>query len=492
MQETLGTRQRRVLSVRTSLRARVAFGVGLPVLILLGVFALYGYSRDRQVMEEQFRLTSSQLGQLTLGGLQHAMLENDQHRVAQIIQDVAATENVERIQIVDSGGEVQVDSLNQDLGLVYQTGSLGCVECHATAAEKRPQAIRLDASSDSMRISTPIPNATACRECHTEEATHLGMVILDVSLLHAEEQLLRSLRFDIAIAVITALIVSGAVFMLVHFVIVRRVEALQIPFGAFAGGNLSTRIPPEKIAGDEIGQLAQTFNWMAEEIEEKERERKSREELRERTIREERERISRELHDGLAQLLGYVNAKVMAIRLMLKKDETAKAQSHLMQLEEAARQTLVDVREAILGLRMNAQHEEGFGAAIEEYCKQFSKLSDLPVKVNIDETLVGAQFGTEVELQLMRIVQEALSNIRKHASAKHATISFLTTPEGVLLEVGDDGVGFDPLNNHDENHGHYGLSTMSERAQTIGAEFEIFSTPGSGTRIEILIRDGIG
>jgi signal transduction histidine kinase len=339
-----------------------------------------------------------------------------------------------------------------------------------------------------MRISTPIPNATACRECHADEATHLGMVILDVSLQQAQEQLLQSLRFDIAIAIVTALAVSGAVFILVHFVIVRRVEALQVPFGAFARGDLSTRIPPEKISEDEIGHLAQTFNWMAEEIEEQERERKTSEQLRERTIREERERISRELHDGLAQLLGYVNAKVMAIRLMLKKDETVKAQSHLLQLEDAARRTLVDVREAILGLRMNAQHELGFGAAIEEYSKQFSKLSDLPVTVQIDETLIGTQFDTEVELHLMRIVQEALSNIRKHASAKLARISLSATEEGgVLLEVGDDGIGFDPGENQGENHAHFGLSTMSERAQAIGAELAIHSTPGSGTRVEILM-----
>lgn len=482
--------KRRVPSIRMSLRARVAFGVGLPVLLLLGVFALYEYSRDRQIMEEQFRLTSSQLGQLTLGGLQHAMLENDQDRVAQIIHDVANTENVERIQIVDSVGEIQADSLEQDIGVVYQTGALGCVECHATPAENRPQAIRLNSMTDSMRISTPIPNSAECKECHFEEATHLGMVILDVSLQQSEQQLLQSLHFDIAIAVITALVVSGVVFSLVHFVVVRRVEALQAPLAAFAGGDMTTRIPPARIAKDEIGQLARTFNLMAEEIDEKERERKTQEQLRERAIREERERISRELHDGLAQLLGYVNAKVMAIRLMLKQDETVKAQSHLLQLEEAARGTLVDVREAILGLRMNAQHEDGFGAAIEDYSKQFGKLSDLPVMVNIDEALVGAQFGSEVELQLMRIVQEALSNIRKHASAKHATISLLATAEGVLLEVGDDGVGFDPLINHDENHGHYGLSTMSERAQTIGAELEIQSTPGSGTRVEVLMRDG--
>jgi signal transduction histidine kinase len=384
---------------------------------------------------------------------------------------------------------VRTDSLEKDIGAIHQTESLGCTECHATPIEDRPQAIRLDTTAGSMRISTPITNSTDCHACHDANTTHLGMVILDVSLIEVEEHLLQDLHLNIAVALITTLLISAAVYLLVHFVIVRRVEALQSPLAAFAAGDFSTRYHPDQIGGDEIGQLARTFNWMAEEIEKQAHDRKTRRELKQRAIREERERISRELHDGLAQLLGYVNAKAMAIRLMLKKDQTANAESHLLQLEDASRRTFVDVREAILGLRMNGQHELGFGASIEEYSKQFSKLSDLPVEVRIDETLVGTQFDTEVELQLMRIVQEALTNIRKHASAKHAKISLAPRGDGLLLEVQDDGIGFDHGNEPGENLQHFGLSMMQERAEAIGAELAIETELGSGTRIEIHMRE---
>ena len=463
----------------------MAIGVGLPILLVLSLLSFLHYVREKHLLEEQFQLTSSQLGQLTLGGLKHAFTENDQEHIRQITSDVGSMPNVQRVQIVDRVGRVWVDSTNQEVGATHQTESLGCVQCHAIPIADRPQAAWLDSQGNTLRISAPIPNESVCRECHSEQQVHLGMVILDLSAVDAQAHLIRDLKLDMAIASGSSILITSTLYLLVHFLVVRRVEAFRLPLAQFAKGELSTRLPAKQSGADELGQLALTFNQMADEIQERDRERIASDELRSRTIREERERIARELHDGLAQLLGYVNTKAMAVRLLLKQRQPQAAQEHLSQLEEAARGLFVDVREAILGLRMHASNGLGIAGGIEEYSKKFSRMTDLPIEVAIDPAIENYAFDADVELHLQRIVQEALSNIRKHASAKQAWITLETSGHELTLRVRDDGVGFNPAVNADSDHGMYGLGSMQERADAIGAHFVLDSKEGVGTSIEV-------
>ena len=171
---------------------------------------------------------------------------------------------------------------------------------------------------------------------------------------------------------------------------------------------------------------------------------------------------------------------------MLKKGNLTVAQKQLKQLEEAARELFVDVREAILGLRMHGQEGIGFAAAIREYSQQYSRLSDIPVDLKVDSAAEGLRLDAEIELQLLRIVQEALTNVRKHASANAAWIALELDDENIILTVGDDGLGFDPAIDHGEKPIQFGLRSMRERAETIGAQFSVDSQPGAGTRVEII------
>jgi signal transduction histidine kinase len=202
-------------------------------------------------------------------------------------------------------------------------------------------------------------------------------------------------------------------------------------------------------------------------------------------IDEERGRIARELHDGLAQLLGYVSTKAMAVRLMLKNRQTEAADQHLLQLEEAARELFVDVRQAILDLKMTGQSGAGLTTTLKDFTVQFSRLSGLLVELAIAPAVESLSLTAEIELQLLRIVQEALTNVRKHASATNAWIS-LRINDGVLeLTVSDDGQGFDPDHVRIIHRSHFGLSTMRERAEAIGTEFDLDSEPGAGTRVTV-------
>jgi signal transduction histidine kinase len=161
--------------------------------------------------------------------------------------------------------------------------------------------------------------------------------------------------------------------------------------------------------------------------------------LQRRLIDEERERIARELHDGLAQLLGYVNTKAMAVRLMLKSGETGAAEQHLLQLEEAARELFVDVREAIYDLRSTGRDSAGLAAALRDYVTQFRQLSGLPVELDLAPAVDDLALAPEAELQLLRIVQESLTNVRKHASAGKTWVDVRIDEDILELTVRDDG-----------------------------------------------------
>ena len=202
-------------------------------------------------------------------------------------------------------------------------------------------------------------------------------------------------------------------------------------------------------------------------------------------MRDERERIARELHDGIAQLSGFVLAKASAIRLLLKAGNTKKALSNLTYLEEAAQDLSVDVREAILGLKTSEHIGNGLIAMLQGYVEQFRKLSDLIVNISISTEIEDIPFLSETELNILRIVQEALSNARKHANASEVSLFVTRENDFLLIAIEDDGIGFDPEIIDSDRSLHFGLRGMRERADTIGGTFAIKSELGVKTQVLI-------
>ena len=137
-------------------------------------------------------------------------------------------------------------------------------------------------------------------------------------------------------------------------------------------------------------------------------------------------------------------------------------------------------REAILGLKL-AGRSGSFIGALNEHALQFSRLSDLPVVLDIAPEVARCTLPAETELQLLRIVQEALTNIRKHAAATQAVIRLRVADRQLELTIRDDGQGFAPDN--PPTGATFGLTTMRERAESIGASYQIISEPGAGTAL---------
>lgn len=201
-------------------------------------------------------------------------------------------------------------------------------------------------------------------------------------------------------------------------------------------------------------------------------------------LNEERLRIAREMHDGMAQMVAYVNAKAQAVQTFLARGRRDEADRHLAQLAAAARDGYVELKEGILALRTRLAPDRPLADALRAYVDAWCEQSE----VEASYELAGEPaLPPLAELQLLRIVQEALSNVRKHARAASVRVRLAEQEGSVVAAVEDDGCGFDP---HEERRGElprFGLAIMHERAEAIGAEFAVDSSPGAGTRVFVRV-----
>jgi signal transduction histidine kinase len=195
----------------------------------------------------------------------------------------------------------------------------------------------------------------------------------------------------------------------------------------------------------------------------------------------ERNRIARELHDGLAQTLGFMNFKIQQINRTLERDEPANAQTQLQELLGEVQQLYADARLSVVDLRWSSEKRN-----LEE---------SLLHTVNIFESRSGmiATFTGETapalsardEAHLLGIVHEALTNVQKHAGASHVWVTLRSTPDGASIEVEDDGQGLD--NRTAADSGHFGMRIIKERAQDLGGTAEWSSGPNGGTLFRLNI-----
>lgn len=209
-------------------------------------------------------------------------------------------------------------------------------------------------------------------------------------------------------------------------------------------------------------------------------------EMQRMAVLEERTRLSRELHDGLAQVLGYLHLKSKVLEQRLAAGDISNAQAEAAEIRETAARAYEDVRESILGLRSTISAGSGLVAALKEYVRRFGEQSGIVVNVMVSEQ-ARTTFAPEVEVQLLRIIQEALTNARKHSRARSVWVRFESdgTADSVIVE--DDGCGFDVQAAQEDGTPHFGLQTMVERAQAVGGRLMIHSEPGRGTMVVVEI-----
>jgi signal transduction histidine kinase len=202
-------------------------------------------------------------------------------------------------------------------------------------------------------------------------------------------------------------------------------------------------------------------------------------------VLEERERLAQEMHDSLAQVLGYLHLKAQATKRHLNGGELARADDELTDMASLAHEAYLDVREAILGLRETVSPSRGIVGTLREYLQKFRRQAGIAAEIEVEGD-TEPQFPPEAEVQLIRVIQEALTNVRKHARANEARIRIASGPHEIGITIEDKGRGFDPAILSDDTS-RFGVRTMRERVERVGGRFQIESSPGSGTTVRIYL-----
>jgi len=196
---------------------------------------------------------------------------------------------------------------------------------------------------------------------------------------------------------------------------------------------------------------------------------------------EERQRIARELHDGLIPALASLSIRLHTAGKRLEREDHPVA-GEIGELAEQVKASSRDIRRLIHDLRPVALDELGLVPALRQHLSRCEHNQGLAVQFRADE---GVRLPAPVETALFRIVQEAVNNVLQHAKAQHVGVALARKADRVELSVVDDGQGFDiqiPRSGR-----HVGLWSMRERVEQLGGHFEVRSAPGQGTAVTVLI-----
>ena len=203
---------------------------------------------------------------------------------------------------------------------------------------------------------------------------------------------------------------------------------------------------------------------------------------KEAAVSQERTFIARELHDSIAQSLAFLKIQVQLMRDALASGDAKQVEQVLAEIDAGVRESYGDVRELLMHFRTRAG-AEGIESALLTTLRKFEHQSGIKASLNMQGH--GLPLSPDLQLQVLHIIQEALSNVRKHARATQVWLDVAQQPEW-RFEVRDDGIGFDAGGSAPDET-HVGRRIMAERAERIGAVLHCYSTPGRGTSVVLTL-----
>lgn len=204
---------------------------------------------------------------------------------------------------------------------------------------------------------------------------------------------------------------------------------------------------------------------------------------KEAALLEERWLISQELHDNVAQSLAYLNMQTKLLENRLESELKKPALEEFHQIRQVIQDTYQDVRNMLIDFRTQINEDESLEPALKKYCEDFSARTGIKTEFASDKPLPILELP--VRTQVLRMIQESLSNARKHARAAQVNISVRNADSGLRISVEDNGDGFDLHAAQEPAQQHLGLSIMKERAAHFGGTVRISTAPGRGTVVEI-------
>ncbi len=319
-------------------------------------------------------------------------------------------------------------------------------------------------------------NLLASTELRVQTFAHMLGAELETNEKRDVVEAERNMRITAAFNLV--FMVASAIFMLGSSTYFYRNIAVPLRRLADAATEIGDWNAPKEIpvtSNDEIGALTHTLNAMAKKL------RKHEERFKEMATLEERERIAQELHDSIAQDLGLVHLKLAEVEKNMSLTGITAAKEDVTSIRRIVKNSYVDVREAIFGLRAMVSESVQFVPALTEYLRDFGETRNIPIELKIaDSDLAGV--SNLAEIQLIRIIQEALNNTFKHAQATAGKITFEPDANFLKISIEDNGKGFIP-DEIAQKKLHFGLQTMQERAKGLGGTLIVESAPGQGTKV---------
>ncbi len=253
---------------------------------------------------------------------------------------------------------------------------------------------------------------------------------------------------------------------------IQRLKLLVLATAKYASGDYTQRVQVSR--PDEIGQLEQHFNQMAEQLVESMAQRQS---LGEQNARlAERARLSRDLHDSVKQHLFAVSMQVGAALSQVESSSEA-TRRHLLEAETLVSQAQQELTALIQELRPSVLQQQGLAAALRDFVTAWSRQNSIAVDLCLPERVT---LPLAVEEALWRVAQEALSNVARHSQATSVQLRLEADPQEVVLTLVDNGRGFEPASGPQTS---VGLHSIRERLAAVGGTVVIESQPGKGTRI---------
>jgi two-component system, NarL family, sensor histidine kinase UhpB len=282
----------------------------------------------------------------------------------------------------------------------------------------------------------------------------------------------------IAFFAIAGLAISFAVNYLVLRLALTPLDQIQVIVDQVRHGRRDVRIEIGALSDERFDRLAATFNQMLDKLDEDARQLHRLSQAIIQAQEDERQRVARELHDEAAQAL---TSLLVRLRLLERAEDPEAARRHLGELRALTAEALEDVRRIALELRPTILDDLGMTAALGWRIDEFNTAGAARATLQVHG--VDERLPRVIELTCYRVVQEALTNIARHADARHVQLALTQADSCLVLEICDDGCGFDAEGARADGAHGLGLRGMRERLALVGGTLTIDSRPDSGTRL---------
>jgi signal transduction histidine kinase len=484
--------------IRNSLRAKITLGVILPLVVILGIFAMIENFRQQEVILNHLTASATRSIRVIESSLRHSMLKSDFSEVQNVLDSINNTEDFRVVYLLDTNGKIIFAPNQVGVGTQLTNTAPGCIKCHSMEPDDRPGSIIVDADDGQQvfRSMYPIRNSAECSSCHDPRQKLIGLLLTDIPVAPVEQALQAGFRQNLywwfSMILLTAIIVNFSIDSLV----IKRLKKLSQAIQGFGKGRHDIRLKNNSL--DELGQLGESFNEMGQRIESDEiknqklsnqlrKQHEQRGELLKRLItaqEDERKRVARELHDDLGQALSALSLQVQVLERLFDPDSD-EAFEQLNKINDLITETTDRMYQLILALRPSTLDQYGLVVALRNHAERYLDGSGIRFTLKANE--YTDRLPPDIETALYRVFQEALSNVIRHSQAKNVKIT-LEHRDGVFIgELEDDGKGFDlqKIDNNGNDPRGLGMLSIKERIAQYCGQVDILSQPGRGTTIRV-------